>query len=229
MKTTIIEVEDSADMRTQFPSRTKTPRLVFIAVPTLTIMLAHVLWFFLRNSKPLFVLSAIEPVMVAIEIMILESALIVLIAGPLHSALRERWCDCKDDYRCSMDKYRQKDETRVEAASRRLKHFKNSNWNLIIWIIREEIHRDMNKYLKNQFQKVNANAIQNWSCRGNDNVDACHDFNVGKKCSKNFSSCRLKTTVHLHICRICKEYIGACLPHPAVDCELLKMLDQYYS
>lgn len=242
MKTsTVIELKeevDSVPAETEIQNHPKTilklllalRLLVIIAMPLL--MLGHVLWYFLRAPLPEIspFWSDTEPVVVIIEIAILA----ILFGMAVFWWIPMPGCDCEGQ--CSMDENRGNNETRVDAASRRLKHYKYRKWVEMKKKIIEEIKVEMNEDLKKRFELDNADSIQNWSFQRKDSFYGCVAFNAGKKCTKNFDTEKIyisypisgfNTSVHLHFCCICKDYLAVGLPHPAVDCKLLKMLDQF--
>lgn len=229
----IIEAKDSGEMKNPIQWVKECGYLLFglvlLVLPVL--MFGHVLWFFLRPSNPWKEIlwgrsnsSKSETISYDCErlVVFFELLLLAKLTFALYCFWKKRHgCDCKDQ--CSMDENRGKNETRVDAASRRLKHFKNGKLIIMQMKIIEEIKHEITRDVRSLYESENADAIQNWPCNGNDNIYACTDFNVGKSCSNNFNSG--SDFVHLHICKICKNYLGACLPHPAIDCKLLKMMD----
>lgn len=161
--------------------------------------LIHLLVFFLRS--PVFNDQSFEKDVVTVVLCLLA---IIIYAG-LWTTLEELVC---------------KQRVRVKAASQRLKLSqtftqKRNTYKKIV----EEVNEELTDDLKIRYQVENPEEL---SIRLNPgNIYDCDDFNVGQ-CTKDFNH----DTDYFHICRICKDCLGLRLPHPAINCELLKMLDQ---
>lgn len=156
-------------------------------------------------------------------------------------------CDCEiNGDVCLLDHNRLKGETRSDAAFRRLKHYfypgplgsqNIDRFNATVERIISEVEQEMPSDLKEQLEVFQSEkerddvGIYNGCVSDARLIRTCINYNIGE-CSfmsghkvvwpQDLSS----DSNENHICLICEGYLGAGLVHPAIDCKLLKLMDQ---